>query len=30
MQVPFVPIMEKYVVEPGKKIFGEKFGQKET
>lgn len=28
--IPLVPIMEKFVVEPGKKIFGEKFGVKEN
>lgn len=27
--IPLVPIMEKLVVEPGKKFFGEKFGDKE-
>jgi hypothetical protein len=24
--IPLVPIMEKYVVEPGKRYFGEQFG----
>ena len=24
--IPLVPIMEKYVVQPGKQFFGEKFG----
>ena len=28
--IPLVPIMEKYVVEPGKKVFGEKFGSKQA
>ena len=27
--IPLVPVMEKLVVEPGKKFFGEKFGEKE-
>ena len=27
--IPLVPIMQKYVVEPGKKIWGERFGEKE-
>jgi hypothetical protein len=27
--IPLVPIMDKYVVQPGKKYFGEKFGEKE-
>ena len=26
--IPLVPIMEKLVVTPGKKYFGEQFGQK--
>ena len=26
--IPLVPIMEKYVIEPGKKIWGDKFGEK--
>lgn len=28
--IPLVPVMEKLVVEPGKKFFGEKFGEKTT
>mmetsp|Transcript_40443 Transcript_40443/g.41256 ORF Transcript_40443/g.41256 Transcript_40443/m.41256 type:complete len:177 (-) Transcript_40443:180-710(-) len=28
--IPLIPIMEKYVVTPGKKYFGEKFGEKST
>ena len=27
--IPLVPVMEKLVVEPGKKFFGEKFGEKQ-
>jgi hypothetical protein len=27
--IPLVPIMEKYVVEPGKKVFGKSFGKKD-
>ena len=27
--IPLVPIMDKFVVEPGKRIFGERFGTKE-
>ena len=27
--IPLVPVMEKLVVEPGKKFFGDKFGEKE-
>jgi hypothetical protein len=26
--IPLVPIMEKFVVQPGKKYFGENFGEK--
>ena len=26
--IPLVPLMEKVVVQPGKKLFGEKFGEK--
>lgn len=26
--IPLVPIMESLVVKPGKKYFGEKFGEK--
>lgn len=26
--IPLVPVMQKYVVEPGKKVFGEQFGNK--
>ena len=28
--IPLVPVMEKLVVEPGKKFFGEKFGEKKS
>jgi hypothetical protein len=27
--IPLVPVMEKYVVNPGKKYFGEQFGEKQ-
>jgi hypothetical protein len=27
--IPLVPIMENLIVTPGKKFFGEKFGEKE-
>ena len=27
--IPLVPIMQKYVIEPGKKIWGDRFGEKE-
>ena len=26
--IPLVPIMQKYIVEPGKQLFGEQFGDK--
>ena len=26
--IPLVPIMENMVIQPGKKLFGEKFGEK--
>jgi hypothetical protein len=28
--IPLVPIMEKFVIEPGKKIFGENFGDEKS
>lgn len=28
--IPLVPIMEKYVVQPGKQLFGEQFGEKKS
>jgi hypothetical protein len=28
--IPLVPVMEKLVVEPGKKLFGERFGEKQS
>lgn len=28
--IPLVPIMEKFVVEPGKRLFGEQFGNQKS
>ena len=28
--IPLVPLMDKLVVQPGKKYFGEKFGEKNS